>query len=121
MERIMSKPSLSGPRAPSPSGTQHPECFPYEVLLAYSEGRLEEAERKRIEERLRAGDARYQAHLASVRDLDLERIAAWQDARDLEAFTDVQITDFCEAVAQGEGAVLLPLVRGEAESAAGHS
>jgi hypothetical protein len=93
--------------------------FPYARLLAYRRGELHDPlERAVIEEKL-VDDPRWRAHWESVRRIDLERIAASQDARDLEAFSTP--TDFCRAVAQSGGEVLRDLVRKRGDEAGGWS
>jgi hypothetical protein len=103
------------------AGPPAPARFPYGLLLAYCRGQLHDAgERARVEQQL-ASDPRWQAHRDSLRNLDAEMIAAWQDARDLERLAGQAPTEYCREVARSEGRVLLPLVRREGEEAAGRS
>lgn len=83
-------------------------------LLDYHRGReLRPGRRQRIDELIRR-DKRWAAHYESVRFLDLERLAARQDAAELKAFLDdpSRITPYCREVAAGASAVLRDLLGG---------
>src|SRR5262249_9646308 len=96
---------------------QAPHAFPYERLLAFSRGQLPDAADQADVERRLATDRRWRAHWDSIRQLDLERAAARQDARDLEQFAPGQTTPFCRAVAASRGEIFLPLIRRQQELA----
>src|SRR5687768_9421552 len=82
---------------------------PYELLLAYHGGRLDDAERRRVEGLLESNDL-YRAHLASLRLLEVDRTLALRDGRRLRHFGLADTTDFCLLVAREPGAVLPPLL-----------
>lgn len=84
--------------------------FPYEQLLAFSRGQLNRAASDEIQRRVET-DPRWRAHYESVRFLDLERLAARQDAKELEGFVAPKDAPFCRSVAQSAGAVLRDLLR----------
>jgi hypothetical protein len=101
-----------------PAGTEEP--FPYETLLGFLRGELDAPGVERVRTRL-ATDPRWRAHHDSTRHLNLERVAARQDGRDLHKFSRAQATAFCREVARTDGEVLLPLIRKEKEEAAGRA
>ncbi len=89
--------------------------FPYEQLLAYYRGEIvDPVEAAWIEERLRTSD-RWTAHWRSMEYLDLERVAAIQDATDLGSYSppqDPEQRSFCNQMAESEGTVLRPMLQG---------
>lgn len=103
---------------PSPGPTPATD-FPYTRLLAYRRGEITNPiERAEIERRIQT-DPRWKAHDDSLKDLDLEMIAAEQDARDLDRFSPAQATNLCRTMAKTQAAVLLPLVKHEADEVGG--
>src|SRR4051812_21311222 len=83
--------------------------FPYELLLAYLRGELHDV---KLQEQVKASlenDPRWKAHEKSAWLLELEHIAAFQDAEDLKHFGDDQITPMCQAVARS-GEILVALI-----------
>jgi hypothetical protein len=82
---------------------RHQTTFAYQQILSYYRGELADPHAcAAVEEQLRK-DRRWQAHWDSIRYLDLERAAAFQDAADLARFTEAQATRFCRGVAEHGG------------------
>ena len=119
-----------------------PLDFPYRELLDYYLGKLTDARLRAEFEKLLQNDPRWKAHWESVRNLDLERAAAVQDAEDLRRFlahvsarpaaaaprisvrspritTPGVIDPFCKAVALSDGMILLPVIQKRAATREG--
>jgi len=114
------------PNVPEPAGlveasaTPQHESFCYRQLLAYYRGELADPHTcAAVEDRLRT-DQRWQAQWESIRNLDLERAAALQDAADLKQFSMQQASPFCKQAAESNGQVFDALLDG-AKSAGGWS
>jgi hypothetical protein len=94
------------------SAARQQASFPYQQLLAFHRGELADPQvYAAVDERVRK-DRRWQAHWDSIRYLDLDRAAAFQDAAELGRFTAAQATPFCNSVAESCGDVFVPLFYG---------
>jgi hypothetical protein len=125
-----------------------PLSFPYQQLLEYFQGRLNDPKLCADFERNLNSDPRWKAHWESVRHIDMERAAAVQDADDLRRFLahvsarpaaaapriaiktprvtaatppsgPGVIDPFCKAVAISDGMILVPVVERRAATREG--
>ncbi len=94
---------------PSMAGTSLAQPFPYERLLAFYRGRIDDpVEIDEIQRKIR-DDARWRAHWESVQHLDLERASVRADARQLRSFPADPISELTAIIAGSDGGVLSEL------------
>jgi hypothetical protein len=93
-------------RQVAPAALQQNDTIAYLQILAYYRGELSDPRACSAVEDQLLRDPRWQAHVESIRHLDLERAAAIQDAADLARFKTAQATPSCRAVAETRGEIL---------------
>jgi hypothetical protein len=99
-----------------PAAHQQNDTIAYLQILAYYRGELSDPrDCLAVEDQLRS-NPRWQAHVESIRYLDLERAAAIQDCADLARYTTDQATPFCRAVAETRGGIFDAMIH-ETETA----
>lgn len=93
----------------TPAAERPAESFPYEQLLAFYRGRMEDPAEAAVVERRILDDARWRAHFESVEHLDLERASVLADARRLRTFLEGPVSELTAMIAKTDGEVLSDL------------